>query len=247
MPPDPAVTTAVRTTPESGRRKYRRIPAPSGAAVSGTVVAGRPVGKGPSSGAPRAVWVQARTVLLVVAYTWRRPAASVAVTGSLCRSSPPRRCQGPNAPSGCWARARRVRWESRTYTVRSPSGETEADGVLIAEVPSSSAVSGVPSDCHGPNGPPGADWTAYTTSRRYSAAVAPNVVRVARTAMRPSGMRAVVAPGSMPVPGSRAGPVHRPPAWPSRAQTAICPSRAAKAHSRPGVPAASQEALSPRA
>ncbi len=95
--------------------------------------------------------------------------------------------------------------------MRRPRASTDTAGALIAEVPSSSVRSGVPSDCHGPNGPSGAAWTAYTTSRPYSAGAEPKVVRVARTATRPPGRRAAVAPGSMPVPGRKIGPAQSPP------------------------------------
>ncbi|MEU3723000.1 hypothetical protein [Streptomyces sp. NPDC031705] len=50
--------------------------------------------------------------------------------------------------------------------MRRPSASTAAEGALTAEVPGSSPGSGVPSEVHAPNGPSGAAWTAYTTSRR---------------------------------------------------------------------------------
>ncbi len=242
----PAVARLVQTVPVPGRRKYRRTPSSCGLADSGPVVAGSPVGNGPLSGAPGAGWIQASTVPAVAAYTWRRPAPSVAVTGSPCSPVPPRACHGPKAPSGAaCARARRVRLESRTYTVMRPVRSTATDGALIAEVSDISPVSGVSSDCHGPKAPSGADWTAYTRPRPYSWGAAPRVVRVPKTAIRPSGSRTVVAPVSNPAPGRNRGPCHGA-LGPLRDQYAIRPSRTAKADSRPEAPSASQEVPSPR-
>ncbi len=242
----PAVARLVPTAPVPGRRKYRRTPSPCGLTDSEPVVAGSPVRKGPLYGASGVGWTQASTVPAVAAYTWRRPDASVAVTGSPWRPEPPKACHAPKGPSGVTcARARRVRRESRTYTVIRPVWSTETDGALSAEVTDMSTLSGVPSDCHGPKAPSGAAWTAYTRSRPYSSGVAPRVVRVPNTAILPSGSRTAVAPASMPVPGRNRGPNQG--AWgPLRDQYAIRPSRAAKAHSRPETPSVIQEVPSPR-
>ncbi|KUH36256.1 hypothetical protein ATE80_24650 [Streptomyces kanasensis] len=238
--PEPAAKRATRTSPESGLRNHSPTPSPSGAAPSATVVAGSPVATGPVGVPPRAPRVQASTESAVAAKTYPRPAASATATGSPCTPLPPATAHPDQSPPAV-PEVTASRWRaSRTNTDRAPARSTSTAGRLMSDVPAASSGSGVPSDRHGPNGPPGAPWTTYPTSRRYGS----SRVRVPKAATRPSGSATVVTDPSSPPSGSSRGPVQAAPT--GLRHTASRPSSTPNAYSVPSPPRRSQEVDSPR-